>query len=262
MRDFQIAVLASGSKGNATLIRSGDQCFLIDAGLSCRALTGKLRQLGCDPEDLTAVFITHEHIDHIKGLQNFMKNFRVPVYGSQETWRAFLVKNTLDDRSMCRVMTGNVKCGDIIIKGFSIPHDAVDPLGYVFADTYSRRKCCYLTDAGFITDTIRKAMDGVTSLVLEANHDIDMLKRGSYPPVLKQRILSARGHLSNDSAGWFLAELERLPESIVLAHLSQENNTAVLARDTVCSIVESKRSLRDVRIAVASQDETVADYEL
>ncbi len=257
--DLQIIMLASGSKGNATLISTSRQRFLVDIGISCRALTSKMKEVGITPEELDGVFLTHEHIDHVRGLATFLKRYNIPVYSSSETWRALLAKDNKIVRQRCRIIEGSLLCGDMRVDSFSIPHDAADPHGYVFTSQASNARCTYLTDAGFITDTIREAVAGSNALILEANHDIEMLKNGPYPQSLKQRILSTRGHLSNDTAGIFLAQMQRLPEHVVLAHLSEHNNLPGLARDTVKNILDDKKRLQETELFVAAQDKVVTD---
>ena len=174
------------------------------------------------------------------------------------TWRAILSKEPKIERRNCRIIGDSLKCGEVEINSFEIPHDAVDPHGYVFKCNGS--KCAYITDTGFVTPAVRQAAEDADTIILEANHDVEMLKNGIYPPHLKQRILSTRGHLSNESAGWLLAHLPRLPENIILAHLSQENNLPRLALDTVRNILDGASLFNEARIIVAAQDRIVKDY--
>lgn len=260
MSNFKVAMLASGSKGNSALISTDSQRFLVDMGISCRALVGRLKEVDCQPQDLSGIFITHEHIDHIKGLVTFLKKYQVPVYSSEKTWRAILNKYSNLERRSLQIISSNVICGDVEIRSFPIPHDAIDPYGYVFTQRSTGERCTYLTDAGFPTDLVREAADGASTLILEANHDLEMLKNGSYPYVLKQRILSTRGHLSNNSAAWLLTQLRRLPENVILAHLSQENNLPSLALKTVQQNLEEIHRLGETNLFVASQEQIVANY--
>jgi len=255
---FKVTMLASGSKGNSALISTGKQNFLIDMGISCRMLTSRLSEVGLCIEDLDAIFLTHEHTDHVKGLGTFTKKYAVPIYSSELTWRAILTKDPKIERRNCRIIGGTLRCGEVEVNSFEIPHDAVDPHGYVLKCNGS--KCAYITDTGFVTDAVRQAAEDADTLILEANHDVEMLKNGIYPPHLKQRILSTRGHLSNESAGYLLANLPRIPENIILAHLSQENNLPRLALDTVRNILSEASLFNDARIFVAAQDKIVKDY--
>ena len=258
MNAFKVTMLASGSKGNSALISTGKQNFLVDMGISCRMLTSRLKEIGFNVEDLDGVLITHEHTDHVNGLTTFTKKYSVPIYSSELTWRAILSKQPNILRHNCRIIGGALRCGEVEINSFEIPHDAVDPHGYVFKCNGS--KCAYITDTGFVTPAVRQAAEDADTIILEANHDVEMLKNGIYPPHLKQRILSTRGHLSNESAGWLLANLPRLPKNIILAHLSQENNLPRLALDTVRNILDSASLFNEANIIVASQDRIVKDY--
>lgn len=258
MNVFKVTMLASGSKGNSALISTGKQNFLIDMGISCRMLTTRLGEVGLCADDLDGVFITHEHTDHVKGLATFTKKYAVPIYSSEMTWRAVLSKEPKIERNRCRIIADALRCGEVEVNSFAIPHDAVDPHGYVLKCNGS--KCAYITDTGFVTQAVREAAEDADTLILEANHDVEMLRNGSYPEVLKQRILSTRGHLSNESAGWLLANLPRIPENIILAHLSQENNLPGLALDTVRNILDGASLFNDTRIFVASQDRIVKNY--
>ena len=251
LNDFQIVMLASGSKGNAALISTAKQRFLVDIGISCRALTTRMKKIGVSVNELDGVFITHEHVDHVRGLATFLKNYQVPVYSSALTWRAILAKDSSLVRQNCRLIDNNrLLCGDLEVQSFSIPHDAVDPHGYTFRAVAAARK------------GISVRVNGISALVLEANHDVEMLKNGPYPRHLKQRILSTLGHLSNDTAGHFLTELERLPEHIVLAHLSEHNNLPQLAQDTVQNILQDNNRLQETELFVAAQNRVVADSPL
>ena len=258
MNAFKVTMLASGSKGNSALISTGKQNFLVDMGISCKMLTSRLKEVGFCVEDLDGIFLTHEHTDHVKGLATFTKKYTVPIYSSELTWRAILSKEPKIERRNCRIIGGALKCGEVEVNSFEIPHDAVDPHGYVFKCNGS--KCAYITDTGFVTPAVRQAAEDADTIILEANHDVEMLKNGIYPPHLKQRILSTRGHLSNESAGWLLANLPRLPENIILAHLSQENNLPRLALDTVRNILDGASLFNEARILVAAQDSIVKDY--
>ena len=258
MNAFKVTMLASGSKGNSALISTGKQNFLVDMGISCKMLTSRLKEVGFSVDDLDGIFLTHEHTDHVKGLATFTKKHAVPIYSSELTWRAILSKEPKIERRNCRIIGGGLKCGEVEVNSFEIPHDAVDPHGYVFRCNGS--KCAYITDTGFVTPVVRQAAEDADTIILEANHDVEMLKNGIYPPHLKQRILSTRGHLSNESAGWLLANLPRLPENIILAHLSQENNLPRLALDTVRNILDGTSLFNEARIIVASQDRIVKDY--
>ena len=259
-KDFQVVMLASGSKGNAALISTDSQRFLVDVGISCRELVKRMQQVGAAPEELDGVFVTHEHVDHVKGIVTFAKKYQVPLYASQGTWRAVFSRYPELNRANCRLTGQRLLVGDVSIACFATSHDAAQPQGYSFLWRSGETKCTYVTDTGFVTPTVREAVQGSDVLVLEANHDVEMLKNGSYPYELKQRILGTRGHLSNNTAGQFLLQLEKMPRRIFLAHLSEQNNLPKLALDTVKNILDSKKRLQETRLLVANQHQPVADY--
>ena len=263
MSCFQVAVLASGSKGNATVMRCESGMVLVDAGISCRRITRGMQRLGLRPENLDAVFITHEHIDHVQGLETFIKNYPVPVFASAGTWRG--IKGTLPridlqhcDKHIFEPQT-EITIGRLRVRSFSISHDALEPTGYVF--TLRNHSFAYVTDTGYISDPVKRELDGAEILVLETNHDPIMLRNGRYPPPLKKRILGTRGHLANETAGHLLAALKTLPRQVFLAHLSQENNTPDLALSTVRGIVQQQYPKETIQFYVTSQDEVVKNQE-
>ena len=259
-KDFQVVMLASGSKGNAALISTDSQRFLVDVGISCRELVKRMQQVGAAPEELDGVFVTHEHVDHVKGLVTFAKKYQVPLYASQGTWRAVFSRYPQLNRANCRLTGNRLLVGDVSVACFAISHDAAQPQGYSFLWRAGETKCTSVTDTGFVTPDVREAVRGSDVLVLEANHDVEMLKNGSYPYELKQRILGTRGHLSNLTAGQFLLQLEKMPKHIFLAHLSEQNNLPKLALDTVKNVLDSKKRLQETRLLVANQHQPVADF--
>ena len=258
-KDFQVVMLASGSKGNSALISTDSQRFLVDIGLSCRELVKRLHEAGASPKELEGVFITHEHIDHVKGLVTFAKYYDVPIYASEGTFRFLFNKYGKLERRNCRLTGPSMLCGDVRVDAFAIPHDAVQPQGYSFTWKSAGSKCTYITDTGFVTPLVNEAAKDSDVLVLEANHDVEMLKNGSYPYDLKQRILGTRGHLANVTAGQFLLTMPKLPKQVILAHLSQQNNTPKLAYETVKHILEQKGRLQETELIVAAQDHPVAN---
>lgn len=230
--------VVSGSSGNSIYIGTEYTNLLIDAGLSGKKIEEGLRDLNVLAETLDGIFVTHEHSDHIKGIGVLSRRYDLPVYATEGTWVAM-------EESLGNIARKNKKiiyCGeklelnDLIIKPFCIPHDAAEPVGYsVFAD---RVKMTVATDIGHITDDIKEGISDSDILLLEANHDINMVKNGSYPYNLKKRILSDFGHLSNENAGILLAEMatEKL-KHVFLGHLSMENNRPALAYKTVSDIL-------------------------
>ncbi len=263
MSCFQVAVLASGSKGNATVMRCEAGMVLVDAGISCRRIVQGMQKLKLRPEDLAAVFITHEHIDHVKGLETFVKKYQVPVFASGGTWQG--IRQTLPrlDLQLCNrqilAPRTEITLGGLQVRSFPVSHDALEPSGYLFrckGHTFG-----YVTDTGYVSDVVKRELDGAEVLVLESNHDPVLLKNGRYPPQLQRRILGTRGHLANATAGHLLAALEILPRQVFLAHLSQENNTPDLALNTVRGIFMQQHPKAKIQFYVASQDEVVKNKE-
>ena len=224
----------SGSSGNSTYIGNGNTHILIDAGVSCKQIVEPIGELGVAPGDIDAVFITHEHIDHIKGIGVLARKYRIPLYATPGTWQGIgKTVGDIPEESVRYVYPGSMTLvGGLCVKPFSIPHDAAEPVGYsVFTDN---RKLTVATDIGCPTEEIKDNIYDSDVLLLEANHDVNMLQVGPYPYPLKQRILGDRGHLSNENSGRLLCRLlhDNL-KHIVLGHLSKENNIPQLAYETV-----------------------------
>lgn len=235
---MQVHVLASGSTGNAIFLDFKHTKILVDAGISTRRIKNSLAVLGTDIEELNGVVITHEHRDHVSGLPTMTKKYNLPVYASPDTWHAMYCRGVIPD-SCCKRLTSNLTIGQVRVEPFSISHDAADPVGYRFYN--GTDKCSVVTDLGFVTDAVKEAISLSDILVLESNHDLDMLENGAYPWHLKRRIKSNRGHLSNVDAAWVLANIKRKPSmQVFLAHISKENNDPELARRTVSAILEEQ----------------------
>ena len=248
---MQVSVLASGSKGNAIFIEMDGTRLLVDAGVGVRRVARELGELSVSLESLDAIFVTHEHSDHVKGLETILKRTDAPVYARPGTLRAMTADALPEDRLLA--IHDAVDIGPLRISAFDIPHDAADPVGYEITGS---RKCTVATDLGYVTDAIRSAMEGADILVFEANHDRQMLRQGPYPWPLKQRILGNRGHLANDEAGRALANLRSRPKKIILAHLSETNNRPNIAEETV-NRAFAEIGVTSLPLAVALQDEMV-----
>ncbi|WP_346354008.1 MBL fold metallo-hydrolase [Azotosporobacter soli] len=235
---MQVHVLASGSTGNCIVLDFAHTRLLVDAGISTRRIKNGLAEIGLQPEELDGVFLTHEHRDHVNGLATLTKKYRLPVYATAATWQNMFCRAAIPDEC-CRILSENVGIGAVNVRPFAISHDAAAPVGYSF---YTKElKCTVATDLGFVTDGVREALDYSDILVLESNHDVEMLQQGSYPWHLKRRILSNRGHLSNVDAGWAIARMAKKDKlQVLLAHLSQENNCQELAERTVANIVSEQ----------------------
>lgn len=226
-----VTTLASGSSGNCTLISEGDTHILVDAGISCRRITTALRELGIDPAALAGICITHEHTDHICGLATFTKKYRVPIYttggtGRQLCYRIAFIEDLIHDFQPGACF----QAGGLTVESFPTLHDTAQPCGFALSN--GSRKAAVVTDLGVVTDEVLDGIQGADLLVVESNHDVESLKSGPYPLYLKQRILGDRGHLCNE-AGAALARSAALAgaHTVVLAHLSAENNTPAMARN-------------------------------
>lgn len=234
---MRIVTFASGSSGNCTLVSSGDCCILIDAGISMRRIKSALSLSGKRPEDLSAVFITHEHADHITGLATMVKYHRIPVYAPR-TVASYLRRTVAGvDESLRVLPEGGCVCLDgMEVRAFPTPHDTEESVGYrVRGD----RVFALATDMGCVTAEVEEGLLGADAVLIEANHDPELLREGPYPYYLKRRILSNRGHLSNGDCAALAARLAASGTgSIILGHLSRENNTPALAFRTVSAALE------------------------
>jgi len=232
--------IASGSSGNCLYVFGGGAHILIDAGLSGRGIEAGLKTLNLAGRQLSAILVTHEHTDHIKGVGVLSRRYGLPVYATPKTWRYFERHNVLGtvDPFLIRKIEPEqpFSIGGLQAVAFDIPHDASQPVGYsLFAE---HKKITVATDIGEPTDTIRRYITGSDIVLLESNHDTDMLMNGKYPPILKKRIAGPYGHLSNDAAGKLLTETmtEHL-RYVYLGHLSEENNRPLIAFNTVEGIL-------------------------
>jgi phosphoribosyl 1,2-cyclic phosphodiesterase len=320
-----MTVLASGSKGNATVIAAGSTRILIDAGLSCRELMRRMAQVGEEPEALDAILITHEHLDHVAGLSVLARRLKIPVFFTESTHRAWVrmltPRTTMSYAKWLELMqrekearaeetaaayapaeegAGSVddpmeaaapseesvtaveedapapkakadpaflpaveyfraghgfSIGEIDINPFTIPHDAADPCGFVFHARSESICMAIATDLGYIPPNVKMALKGADVLLLESNHDLEMLKDGPYPWSVKQRVLSRVGHLSNAAAAEFLLrDYDGGAHTIVLGHLSAQNNLPELARLAAEQAIGERLSLLGNRVVLAAQD--------
>jgi phosphoribosyl 1,2-cyclic phosphodiesterase len=316
----RFTVIASGSKGNSTVISGGRTRILVDAGLSCRELFRRMRLAGEDPETLDAIVITHEHSDHINGLSVTARKLGIPVYFTEGTHRAWMrwltprrqmtyaqwIEQTRKQAAERQAEADAAQCdpdpdetdleaspseadsipaelapptpaapakdptwlpcveyfkagqpfeiGDIAISPFTIPHDAADPVGFVFRAQGVRMALA--TDLGYIPPNVKAQLKGVDLLLLESNHDLEMLRDGPYPWSVKQRVLSRVGHLSNDAASDFLQnEYDGQAAYIILGHLSESNNLPELARVAAERALQCHATLLANRLMLAAQHE-------
>jgi phosphoribosyl 1,2-cyclic phosphodiesterase len=234
-----VHTLASGSSGNALLLSCNRTRLLVDVGISCRRVTASLRELGAIPEELSAVLITHTHTDHVSGLRTLLKRTRFPVFVTAQAGRELCCRLPEVE---CRLAELPLCCpfslGDVTVTAFPTSHDAPGSCGFRF-DTPDGG-VGVLTDTGYVTDQAASVLPGVDLAVLEANHDVETLRSGPYPYYLKDRVLGLEGHLCNEDAARFAVTLaETGATEIVLAHLSQENNTPAMAQNAVATALSA-----------------------
>ena len=255
---LKLVSLASGSKGNATLILSNSTAILVDAGISFTRISSALSEFGLKPNDIDGVVITHEHSDHIAGL--FKLSSYTKVYVHPLTARA--ICNRMDVKNVTDVADyeGGFKIGDIDVEPFRIPHDAAYPLAYTFDCEGAR--CSVATEIGMPTKGVVRNVKDSEVVLLEANHDLKMLKNGKYPPMLKARILSNTGHLCNDATARIASILcdDSRIKQLVLGHISENNNTEQKAYDAVERVLKEKNS--DIELYVAHQSRRSEVFEI
>lgn len=254
---MRFASLGSGSKGNALLVEVASTRVLLDCGFGLRESIARLAKLGIQPEQLSGIVVTHEHGDHISGVAKLARNFNLDVWLTHGTLhkqpKAFARLSrlhTIDAHSVFAI-------GDMQVQPFPVPHDAAEPVQYVFGD--GAKKLGVLTDVGCSTPHIEAMLSGADALVLECNHDSEMLAQGAYPYSLKQRVGGREGHLNNRQSAEILAKLDvsRL-QHLIAAHLSEENNTAELAAAALSGVLNCEQSW----IGVATQQEGFAWREI
>ncbi len=244
--------LYSSSKGNATFIGNSDSGILIDAGVSCKRLLEGLEICGLSAQAVKAVFITHEHSDHVSGLSVFTNKYKVPVFAQEKTLEHLIAYKRISPATqLCVVSENGVDTAGFFIKSFKTPHDSEESCGYKII-TDDDKKIAVCTDLGSITPLVEGNLKGSDLVLLEANYDEAMLKSGIYPLYLKKRISSANGHLSNtDSATMVRKLLESGTTRIILGHLSQENNTPQIAEKAVLNNLHGFERDKDYILSVA-----------
>lgn len=226
----RLTTLFSSSSGNCTLISNDDTNILVDAGVSASGIISALGELNLDICEIDAILVTHEHTDHIKSVGALSRKYNIPVYANEPTMKAVLTAvGDLHDRNIVITQNGcpfNIRSVDVV--AFAIPHDAVSPVGYTV--NLGNVKMSIATDTGHITKSMLMHMSKSDAVIIEANHDVDMVKKGKYPYVLKKRILSDIGHLSNENAAWLATQLALWgTKKIILGHMSEQNNIPELA---------------------------------
>jgi phosphoribosyl 1,2-cyclic phosphodiesterase len=263
-----VSVLASGSRGNCAVVHTARTKVLVDAGVSCRETIKRLRTLGEDPSSLTAIVITHEHSDHVYGLATLAKRLRIPIFMTGPTYQAW-ARSMRDENGMPAALERRepfqagrcFQIGDIAVMPFTIPHDAADPVGFTFKA--EGVKVGFATDLGYVPASVRDHLSRCDVLIMESNHDLEMLRGGPYPWSVKQRVMSRVGHLSNDAlADFFRNDYDGGAAYVVLAHLSEQNNHPELARGAAEAALGPRRTLLHNRVILASQVEPMEPIRL
>ena len=255
--------LASGSSGNCHLINDGENSILVDVGLSGRRIENKLKKIDINPKSLTAILVTHEHSDHIHGVGVLSRRYNIPIYANKGTWEGMNTKigEIKEDNVKYFNSTQDFSILDFNIRSYDISHDANEPVG--FSIEKDDVKISIVTDLGYIDKNIIKRIKNSDLVVLESNHDEEMLKAGRYPYYVKQRVLSNFGHLSNEAAGNAVVDLvNKNVKSVLLAHLSKENNFPELAIKTVKNILDDEKIIvgKDVNLNLAHRDKISKVY--
>lgn len=256
-----LSVLASGSRGNSAIVSTSRTRILVDAGISCREIFKRMRSAGDDPHSLSAILITHEHSDHVYGLATLARKLRVPLFMTGPTHRAWEravrdEKGELPEIFCLELFSSGrgFQIGDITVTPFTIPHDAADPVGFTFRA--EGVKLGFATDLGYVPASVRDHLRGCDLLVIESNHDVEMLRVGPYPWSVKQRVMSRVGHLSNETlAEFFTSDYDGRAAYVVLAHLSEQNNHPELARRAAEKALGPRRTLLQNQVLLAAQAE-------
>lgn len=227
---MKVDILASGSSGNCIAVRSGETTILVDAGIAKTKIEKRLLDVGIRPDSIKAIFVTHAHSDHVKGLP-LANKYKIPVYAAEGEWKT--IKNVDEDLKRSFKSGSDTTLTNYHIQSFKTHHDAYDPCGYVIADD-NGFKCSICLDTGHVDETMYEAMEFSNIYIIEANHEPNMLEYSNYPPSVKARILSNIGHLSNEQTAEALSRLiQGVKEKVYLTHLSSSNNMSALAEMTV-----------------------------
>ena len=263
-----VSLLASGSRGNSAIVASARTKILLDAGISCRETFRRMKSLGEAPQSLSAILITHEHSDHVYGLSVLARKLKIPVFMTGATHQAWAraardAQGKLPEVPELELFRSGSRfqISDIDITPFTIPHDAVDPVGFTFRA--EGVKVGFATDLGRMLENVKDNLRRCDLLVIESNHDIEKLRIGPYPWSVKQRVGSPTGHLSNKKLAEFLrSDYDGYASYIVLAHLSEQNNHPEIARREAEDALGSRRTLLGNRLMLAGQAEPLEAIQL
>ncbi len=257
---LSFTLLGSGSSGNATLISDGETHVLVDVGLSGKETARRLRECRLEPEEITAIVVSHEHGDHIRGVAPFVKGLDIPVFMTDGAYIA--AELSLPAGRHQRIETGvEFSIGSIQFTPFAVPHDAADPIGLTVQK--NGVKLAIVLDLGYVSNLVCERLKGCDGIILESNHDLNMLKVGPYPWALKQRVMSRRGHLSNDGVAEYLSNgFDGRARHVLLAHLSRKNNLPELALLSAQRALEERTCLLQcqTRLDVADPDRVSVAY--
>lgn len=254
---MKIEVISSGSKGNSTFIESNNTRILIDVGVNYPRIKNSLEDIGVDPKTLNGVIISHTHSDHIGGLSSLIKKIDIPIYIREELYGE--IKKIIPEKNIVVIDEPEILINDLEIKYINASHD-VPAFGFIISD--KDKKILYLTDTGYINRRYYKELENLDAYVIESNHDEKMLMEGPYPYILKQRVISDKGHLSNRYTGSFLNKtMGDKTKYIILAHLSEKNNTEELALSQVEDEIKDN-SNKERKIIIAKQYEATEMVEL
>lgn len=263
--NIKFCSLSSGSSGNCQYIEANNTRILIDAGFSGKRIEALLDSIDVCPKTIDGIFITHEHVDHSKGVGVLSRRYNIPIYANKNTFKGMeKTIGKLKEENMQVFNTGeDLIFKDLQIHPFNIFHDALEPVGY--AIYYKNKKISIITDTGWVNDEIIDNIKDSNLYLLESNHDVEMLKFGSYPYYLKQRIMGEHGHLSNDDAAGVLSNiLTKGKEVVLLCHLSQDNNAPCLAIQTVTNTLKDKGIdvLKDIKLGLSHRDRATEVFSI
>lgn len=237
----RFTVLSSGSTGNAMVVQTDEVKLLVDVGFSAKKMDALMKEREVAGSELDAILVTHEHSDHIKGLGAFARKYNLPIYANEKTWEELNRQiGEIADANKRVMETGTMQdFGMLKVESFGISHDAAEPVGYCFYE--GEQKLSLATDLGYMSSKVKEKITDSDALILETNHDVEMLRMGHYPWNIKRRILGDKGHLSNEAAGEALGDvMTGKTKSVYMAHLSRDHNMLDLARLTVNNLIEDR----------------------
>lgn len=252
----KFCAMFSGSSGNCIYISAGGSSILVDAGVSARSICNALETIGSEIGQVSAILITHEHSDHIKGLKTLLSKYKIPVYASPGTIEGILQNIPVGDEHFTELETGSsIEIAGMGVSSFCTSHDSNESVGFRI-HTPDGRRIAIATDLGYVSDTVMSGISDCDIVMIESNHDVGMLQNGKYPYYLKRRIMSKTGHLSNDACASVLPQLcSGGTRHFVLAHLSRDNNFPELALETAVSVMKlSGIASEDYEIEVAPRN--------